>query len=140
MSDPFSHLSSEFDLSQHKSEILSEFACQNSGNCCRATGYVYVTEPEIVQMAERLELSVSDFCEQYVRRRNGWPLVASPDHRPHCFLDTANRCQVYNERPPACRSYPDWPEVWDSHETVLSEISACPGLKKAAEKLVEKLY
>jgi uncharacterized protein len=118
-----------------KAEILSRFQCQKSGNCCKAGGYVYLTAIELEKMAALLNVSVADFRERYVVTQNGWDLIATPTHRPRCFLDAEDRCMVYPARPAACRSYPDWPELWRSEEALLSECETCPGLRKAVAEV-----
>ena len=118
-----------------KAEILSRFKCQKSGNCCKAGGYVYLTSTELETMAEGVNLTVEAFREQYVVTQNGWDLIATPTHRPRCFLDENDRCTVYASRPAACRSYPDWPELWNSEDVLLSECQTCPGLRKAVSEL-----
>ncbi len=123
------------DLVGQKEIILSQFKCQNSGNCCRCAGYVYVTKKEIDQMAEIKQEHPALFIQNYVRRENGWDVIAGPSFRPQCFLNTSNQCDVYEARPQACRSYPDWPEIWESNASILKESESCPGLKKAIEKV-----
>jgi Fe-S-cluster containining protein len=118
-----------------KTEILGHFRCQKSGNCCKAGGYVYVDAAELTQMATLMGLSPTDFRERYVVRQNGWDLIATPTHRPRCFLDDQDRCTVYSARPAACRSYPDWPELWASEAQLLAECQTCPGLRQAVEAL-----
>ena len=119
-------------LSNRKAEILAHFVCQNSGNCCRyEEGVVYVNAPEAAQMAGVMKLDVPTFMSRYVRRRNGWMMVSDRTHRPDCFLDECSRCQVYEARPAACRTYPDWPTIWESDEAVRWEAASCPGLAAA---------
>ena len=99
------------DLLALKAELLAKFECQKSGNCCRRVGYVYATNPEIQKMAKVLEISFTEFMEKYVFRQDGWALIASPDHRPGCFVNDRNQCHVYDARPKACKTYPDWPQT-----------------------------
>jgi len=123
------------ELSQLKTALLSEFKCQKSGNCCKREGYVYVTQTELTAMAKTLKLSAATFTKRYITYDNGWPVIATPTHRPRCFLNDKNQCQVYDNRPIACKTYPDWPSIWESKESILSEIAQCPGLKRAFEKI-----
>jgi len=120
-------------LAKLKSEMLSAFVCQKSGNCCRCPGVVYATQPEISSMAKILDQSSIEFRQDYVVKRNGWDVIADTDHRPDCFLTITNTCSVYEGRPKACRTYPDWPEIWKSEERILKECQLCPGLKAAWE-------
>lgn len=114
-----------------KAEILARFQCQNSGNCCRVEGWVYARDSEINAMAKHLGIDVATFRKQYVQHLDGWSTIAHPSFRPNCFLDCDNKCSVYPARPKACRTYPNWPEIWTSKATLLKEIEQCPGLKKA---------
>ena len=112
-------------------EMLSRFQCQKSGNCCRCPGVVYATAQEISSMASLLDHSSIEFREKYVVKRKGWDVIADQEHRPNCFLKKDNTCEVYDGRPKACRTYPDWPEIWSSKARVEAECGVCPGLKKA---------
>ena len=123
------------NLIKRKLEIVSQFVCQNSGNCCRHSGYVYVSQEEIAKMALQKKELMFDFRKKYVTKVDGWDVIASPTFRTGCFLDGANKCMVYSYRPKACRSYPDWPEIWESDLTLKKELDLCPGLKKAVSKL-----
>lgn len=118
-----------------KSTILSQFKCTGSGNCCRAAGYVRVSIPEIAALAAATNVSIDRFRQQNVVRLNGWEMISTPTHRPRCFLDDQNRCTVYSERPKACRTYPDWPEIWESEDALNRESRQCPGLAAAIRQV-----
>jgi uncharacterized protein len=118
-----------------KSKMLSAFKCQQSGNCCRCPGIVYVTQSEVESMAAIKNLSVIKFKEIYVKRQNGWEVVASTTFRKDCFLNKKNQCDVYGARPKQCRTYPNWPEIWESKEAIIKETKLCPGFKKAFETI-----
>lgn len=118
-----------------KDEILRQFRCTGSGNCCRASGYVRVTVPDMINMAKKLQISLDEFRATIVVRVNGWEMISTPTHRPLCFLDESNRCTVYNERPLACRTYPDWPEIWESDAALNDEVTRCPGLASAVRQV-----
>ena len=118
-------------LINNKEAILKLFACQQSGNCCKASGYVYVTNDNINHMAKTLNISVDLFLKQFVINIDGWKVIASPTFRTNCFLSSDQTCTVYDDRPTACKTYPNWPTIWESDETVIQESNQCPGLKKA---------
>lgn len=82
-------------------------------------------------MAHTLGITAAEFRERYVIQYRGWDMIATPTYRTRCFLDENNRCQVYDARPAACRSYPDWPDIWTSEETLAEECKSCPGLRQA---------
>ena len=122
------------DLVQHRSRILSNFVCQHTGNCCISPGYVYVSANDIEAMATELQIPISQFIEHFVIQKNGWSLIASPTFRTRCFLNESNQCQVYATRPSACRTYPDWDDIWANNTTVLKESRQCQGLALAIQK------
>ncbi len=124
-------------LINKKAEILKNFKCQNTGHCCKRPGYVYVTDPEISKMAQELKMTVGTFRQQFVKRDNGWSVIATPDFRVGCFLDKKNCCEIYKARPKECKTYPDWPEIWESDETLLNEAKECKGLAAALVTLSE---
>jgi uncharacterized protein len=118
-------------MQEFRKQVLSHFKCQQSGNCCKCPGTVYVTPEELEGMSKILDEPVLNFREKYIQKRNGWDTVANPDFRPDCFLDEDNRCKVYGSRPKHCRTYPDWDELWVSRDVIESEAEVCPGLRKA---------
>jgi Fe-S-cluster containining protein len=118
-------------LIKHKESILNLFRCQQSGNCCKASGYVYVTNNNIKEMATTLNISVELFLKQFVINIDGWQVIASPTFRTNCFLNSDQKCEVYENRPNACKTYPNWPSIWESDESLIEESKQCPGLKQA---------
>ena len=119
------------DLTNYRKEILSHFTCQNTGKCCLSPGYVYVNQDNILSMSKALNVSIDFFINHFVTRINGWPTIASPTFRTHCFLNENNHCDVYLSRPEACRTYPDWDAIWDSNDSIQKEAQSCAGLNKA---------
>jgi len=93
---------------------IEHFNCQQSGNCCKCPGVVYVTQADIQGMASKLQLTEFDFRQKYVIKQNGWDVISTTTHRPKCFLNDSNQCDVYEFRPKACRTYPNWDVIWIS--------------------------
>ena len=120
-------------LIDHRSKILAHFKCQNSGNCCKTPGYVYVSQSDINAMANNLNLPVHMFKRFFVTRINGWHAIAGPNFRSQCFLSDDNLCEVYHSRPKKCRTYPDWDYIWENDESLIKESQACKGLANAIE-------
>jgi uncharacterized protein len=122
-------------MKEFREKVLSLFKCQQSGHCCKCPGTVYVTAQDVEGMANILDENIIDFREKYVRKRNGWETVATPDFRQNCFLNKKNQCQVYDSRPNHCRTYPNWDELWVSKATIEAEAEMCPGLKLALKHI-----
>ena len=118
-------------LHYQRKKILEHFKCQQSGNCCRCEGYVYPSFDDQKKMAARLNMTLSEFLHRHTRMYKGHRVLATPDFQTQCMLDDQNSCRVYEARPDACRTYPDWDVIWASEESLQGEIKLCPGLKKA---------
>jgi Fe-S-cluster containining protein len=123
-------------ISDIKEVILHNFVCQQCAGCCKISdGYVYITLPEMIKVADFLKLNMPDFMAKYILKEDGHFLLSSPRHHQQCFLDQHNRCQIYAVRPAACATYPDWPYLWRSFDAFLEEVNSCPGLAIAFEKI-----
>lgn len=126
---------SELNLPTLKNAILTQFTCLKSGNCCRREGVVYASLGEINRMAQTLGINPDAFIKRYTLRENGWYVLAKKGFRDTCFLNNKNECDIYEARPGHCRTYPYWSELWESKESILEELSLCPGLQKAFQKV-----
>lgn len=112
------------------------FKCTECGKCCTGVpGYVWVTEQEIEGMAAALNISVIDFKRKYIRMRdNRFSLIErkiSPNEYACIFLKD-NKCQVYQNRPNQCRTFPWWPENLKSEESWKIAAKECEGINEEA--------
>lgn len=113
------------------------FNCTQCGDCCRTHGeysFIYVMEAEVVAIAKHLGLSTEEFRSSHCREEDGFTHINAPG--PSCpFLDTSQRCSIYEVRPVQCRTWPFWAEnlkraTW---EGPVKEI--CPGTNAKEGKL-----
>ena len=117
----------------HRSQILDNFICQKTGQCCILPGYVYVSSDDIQAMSKELNLSPTQFTKHFVVQKNGWSLIASPSFRTRCFLNDQHECQVYKARPHPCKTYPNWDAIWVDDDTLIAESKTCKGLALAIQ-------
>jgi uncharacterized protein len=117
-------------LINRKKEILEKFQCDQCGLCCERGGLVYITDSEINSIADFLGLSTMKFRQQYVRKENGWNILSSQDFNQDCFFKNGI-CSIYAGRPRQCKTYPNWPEIWESETDLKLEALQCKGLGKA---------
>jgi len=78
------------------------------GNCCRAEGFVRITDDEVVAVASALDVEreflVSEFTRLHPDRR-GLSLTERQDGS--CvFLQSDCRCAIHEEKPQHCRDFP----------------------------------
>lgn len=103
--------------------------CQ--GKCCTGeSGYIYVTQEEIVKISTLLNLEVSDFMAKYLFK-NGYKYsikeVKYSDSYECAFYSRAtNGCSIYDARPLQCKTFP----FWDYFKTRVDELKLeCPGIQ-----------
>ncbi len=84
-------------------------------------------------------MDIATFRRVFVVREEGVTKISTKNHRPRCFLNDQDHCSVYSVRPKQCRTYPDWPELWENPHLLQAEIARCPGLRKAVEGFDQKL-
>lgn len=106
-----------------------KFSCQGCGGCCKGPGgYVWINDREIEAMAQKLGVSVKKFMSRYVRLVNGRKALIDNIKGDCIFLDEKGRCELYEERPAQCRTFPWWPEIVRAKETWEHSGYDCPGI------------
>lgn len=129
------------------------FSCTKCGECCKGDGKVHVTEAERKLI---LDDNPSDNHLAFTTRlvldsKTRWvqdgrvPIakIAPQDTETVCwFLNGDNACAIQHIKPSQCVSYPAWPEVMASLETLLSETRRCEGFAAGAQngEKLEKSY
>ena len=86
------------------------FQCVQCGACCTgAPGFVWVNKEEIAALAAALRLDAGEFERRYVRRVGiRKSLIELPGGDCVFFHRESCTCQVYQERPRQCRTWPFW--------------------------------
>jgi len=91
--------------------------------CCRDLNQ-FLTPYDILRLKKRLELTSGEFLRRFtvthLGPQTGLPVVslkAVPDDDLRCPFVSASGCQVYEDRPSSCRTYPLARAVTRSRET-----------------------
>lgn len=112
------------------------FKCTECGQCCTGTtGYVWITEDEIDNMAKALNISGESFKRQYVRQRdNRYALIERKMQNGDfdCIFLKDKKCMVYQARPVQCRTFPWWQENIHSKESWQEAAASCEGINDEA--------
>lgn len=110
------------------------FACTRCGRCCsgKKDGYVWVTLPEIVRLAERLGLGLDAFGRAYLRRVGARYALLEHHTTGDCIFLREAQCAVYEARPVQCRTFPFWPTHLASPEAWRQAATECEGIKDDA--------
>jgi Fe-S-cluster containining protein len=93
-----------------------QFACGRNASCftqCCADVNIALTPYDILRMKNRLGIDSGEFLDRYTiipfSRSQNFPVVflrMKKDARKACHFVTDEGCQVYSDRPWACRMYP----------------------------------
>jgi len=122
------------------------FKCTECGKCCTGpTGFVWLMEQEMANMAAFLSISVDLFKRKYTRLREGRYALTEIKAQNHaCVFLKDKKCSVYPVRPQQCRTYPWWKENLNSKESWEEAAKTCEGINDLAplvpyEKIIEQL-
>lgn len=113
------------------------FKCTECGKCCTGSaGFVWVSEEEMIAMAASLQISLDLFKRKYVRRRdNRYALVEKKTQNKDefaCIFLNGKKCDVYQNRPKQCRTYPWWQENLNTEKSWQLAAEACEGINENA--------
>jgi len=108
-----------------------KFKCTQCGKCCTGSpGYTWVSENEIIALADYLRLSIEEFAKKYLRKVGArWSLLEDRRNWDCIFLKDG-KCTVYPVRPNQCKTYPWWPDIVATPESWEREAVECEGIDK----------
>jgi Fe-S-cluster containining protein len=111
------------------------FECQaGCTNCCQQKGFVYLTEADLLRIAEFVGMRAADFERRYVYRTKNQLRLRSPRHTQCHFLREGG-CSIHPAKPTQCRIFPFWPELVDDKKEWRKTAAWCPGIGQG--KLVQ---
>jgi Fe-S-cluster containining protein len=115
-------------------EVFSKLDCLECANCCKSISPIF-TSKDVERIASRLNLSPGKFMETYLRIDEDQDMVLKSSPCP--FLQSDNKCRVYEDRPKACRDYPHTGQrKFHAHiEITKKNILFCPAAFRVVEKL-----
>jgi Fe-S-cluster containining protein len=102
---------------------------------------VFLSEADLRRLLKRLRLDFKGFFKDYcilvdagngmalslrdVRRRSG---PGGTGQSYDCVFWREGGCEVYEDRPLQCTTYPFWASIVDSEESWRDEAGSCPGI------------
>ena len=115
-------------------KVFGKTDCLNCANCCRTLGPRLV-DKDIVRLSGYLKLKPSMFTEKYLLLDDDSDYVFRK--MPCPFLMDDNCCNVYDERPKACREYPhtDRKKFYQLLDLTLKNTFICPAVYEIIEEL-----
>jgi uncharacterized protein len=106
------------------------FTCQTGcTKCCEVTGYVYLTEEDLIRAARFVGLAPREFEVRYVIRFKHKLRLRKPKVG-QCHFLSSEGCGIHPVKPVQCRLYPFWPELVEDRKSWKREGKSCPGIGK----------
>ncbi|HOJ98228.1 MAG TPA: YkgJ family cysteine cluster protein [Termitinemataceae bacterium] len=110
------------------------FSCTRCSSCCRyESGYVFLSQEDLLKLADYLKLGSREFIHLYCR----W--VPGPSDTEQLSLkEKSNKdcifwndgCTVYEARPLQCQLFPFWDIILSSAERWRMVSQDCPGMNQ----------
>lgn len=119
-------------------EAFDHIDCLQCANCCKTTGPLF-TQRDIERLAGHFRMKPAAFIDQYLHidEDNDYVLNVLP-----CpFLGADNYCNVYEDRPNACREFPhtNQRKIHTIFKETLNNTAVCPAVFEIVERL-KKIY
>jgi hypothetical protein len=95
----------ELDNSFHKEheKVFKKIECLACANCCKTTSPIF-RDVDIKRIASKLRIPIGKFIDTYLKVDEDKDYVLKQS--PCAFLSDDNTCDIYEDRPLACREYP----------------------------------
>ena len=119
-------------------EVFNQIDCLSCANCCKTTGPLF-TSADIDRISKHFKQKPQQFIDQYLRidEDNDYVLKSVP-----CtFLESDNKCFIYDVRPKACREFPhtDRKKFQQISDLTLKNVAICPAAYNIVKKIKKKL-
>ena len=128
--------SRKLDAAFHRThdEVFETTDCLQCANCCKTTSPIFY-QTDIDRVAKALRMKPGDFVTTYLRVDEDGDFVLKSSPCP--FLDADNYCQVYEDRPKACREYPhtDRKKIIQIMDLTYRNTLVCPAVLEMVERL-----
>ena len=114
---------------RYKFDELKCLMCD--GNCCIGeSGYIWITNKEIQELANYLNISIEELEQQYLFKAGYRYSIKerqiTKDNYACIFFDlNKKQCSIYDARPTQCRTFPFWEYFKNNIEEVKKE---CPAI------------
>lgn len=119
-------------------DVFACINCLDCAHCCKTTGPLF-TEKDIDRLAKRFRMKSAQFMAHYLKRDEEGHFVLQ--QLPCPFLGTDNYCQVYEDRPKACREYPhtDRNKIKQILKLTEKNASHCPAVFEISRQVAQGL-
>jgi Fe-S-cluster containining protein len=124
------------DIAFHRlhDEVFAELDCLTCANCCKTTSPIFY-QTDIDRASRALDMRPGDFVEKYLKVDEDKDFVLKSAPCP--FLESDNRCRIYEDRPKACREYPhtNRKKMVQIMDLTARNTQVCPAVFEMVERL-----
>lgn len=115
-------------------EVFETTDCLQCANCCKTTSPIFY-QTDIDRVAKSLRMKPGDFITTYLRVDEDGDYVLKSSPCPFLYAD--NYCQVYEDRPKACREYPhtDRKKIIQIMDLTHRNTLVCPAVLEMVQRL-----
>ncbi|MFN3839400.1 MAG: YkgJ family cysteine cluster protein [Cyclobacteriaceae bacterium] len=115
-------------------EVFEQTDCLTCANCCKTTSPIFY-QADIERAASVFRIKPGEFVTRYLRVDEDNDFVLKETPCP--FLDSDNRCKIYDNRPKACREYPHThrKKMVQIMELTYRNTLVCPAVLEMVERL-----
>jgi Fe-S-cluster containining protein len=110
------------------------FSCTRCSACCRFdSGYVFLSEKDILNLKIALKIKNNEFLTTFCRwvsGENGEVQLSLKEKSDFdcIFWSPKEGCSVYDKRPLQCRAFPFWTSVLADENCWKMTAASCPGM------------
>jgi len=119
----------ELDNSFHKEheKVFKKIDCLACANCCKTTSPIF-RDVDIKRIASKLRMPIGKFIDTYLKMDEDRDYVLKQS--PCSFLSSDNTCDIYEDRPLACREYPhtNRKNMYQILDLTLKNAQICPAV------------
>lgn len=117
-------------------EVFQRIDCLKCANCCKTTSPIF-RDIDIKRISKRLRISETSFESSYLRVDEEGDKVLKSS--PCAFLGMDNKCDIYEDRPLACREYPhtDRKRMYQILDLTLKNTEICPAVSEIVRTTIK---
>jgi Fe-S-cluster containining protein len=129
----------DLDNAFHKEhdKVFKKIDCLACANCCKTTSPVF-RDIDIKRIASKLRMPIGKFIDSYLKIDEDEDYVLKQS--PCAFLSNDNTCDIYEDRPLACREYPhtNRKNMFQILDITLTNSQICPAVSSIFTTLKDK--
>ncbi len=106
------------------------FQCRQCGECCTGFGGTYVTEQDIKNIADYINVETEKFISKFCDMSGTRHVLSQGENEKCIFFDMEKQCTIHPVKPYMCRAWPFIQAIVKHPENWNTMANSCPGMKK----------